>query len=119
MDICSIIYCKDNKKFEFECSVYSANTIISELKQQGAEIKEVTIQKRLKGSRKELTINEIEKRKYYNYRYTTYYRLFKNGDISQEIFNKIKDFLKSQKTICKTKKQFERKFKEYIKVLNL
>ena len=77
MDICSIIYYKDNKKFEFQCSAYSANTIISELKQQGAKIQEIITQKKPKESRKNLAENEIEIRKYYNYRYTTYYRLLK------------------------------------------
>ena len=119
MDICNIVYFKDNKKFEFQCSAYSANTIISDLKKQGAKIQEITTQKRLKTSRKELTENEIEIRKYYRYRYITYYRLFKSGNISQEIFNEIKEFLKSQKSICKTKEQFEINFKEYIKALNI
>lgn len=119
MDICNIVYFKDNEKFEFQCSAYSANKIISDLKQQGAKIQEITTQKRLKTSRKELTENEIEIRKYYRYRYTTYYRLLKNGKISQEIFNEIKEFLKSQKKTCKTKKQFEINFKKYIKALNL
>lgn len=119
MDTCTICYYKDNKKFEFKCSIYSLDTITEELKRQGAEIKEVNIHKQLKGSRKELSEDEIEIRKYYRYRYTTYYRLFKSGNISQEKFNEIKKFLKLQKKTCKNKEQFEINFKKYIKALNL
>lgn len=119
MDTCTICYNKDNKEFEYKCSAYSLNAITEELKKQGAEIKEVSIHKPLKCLRKELTEDEIEIRKFYRYRYTTYYRLLKNGVIGQETFNKIKEFLKSQKKTCKNKEQFEINFKKYIKALNL
>lgn len=119
MDICNIIYHKDNNKFEFKCSKYSVDTIIEELKQQGAKIENVIIHKALKKQKKKMDNNEIEKRKYYNYRYTTYYRLLKNGIIGQETFNKIKEFLKLQKKTSKNKEQFEINFKKYIKALNL
>ncbi len=119
MDICNIIYTKNNRSFKFNCSSYSVNAIIDSLKEQGAEIQEIIIQKKPERIKKELTSNEIEIRKYYRYRYTTYYRFLKNGDISQETFNEIKEFLKSQKKTCKTKEEFEINFKKYIKALNL
>lgn len=77
MVICTIYYNKGGKELEYKCSAYSLNAITEELKKQGAEIKEVSIHKPLKSLRKELTENEIEIRKYYRYRYTTYYRLLK------------------------------------------
>lgn len=119
MDICTIYYNKGGKELEYKCSAYSLNAITEELKKQGAKVEEVVIYKKTQRPKKEITRDEIDKRKYYNSRYKRYYILCKRGDISQETFNKIKEFLKSQKKTCKNKEQFEINFKKYIKALNL
>ena len=119
MDICSIIYCKDNKKFEFQCSAYSVDTIRNELKQQGAEIREVITYERPKKQTKQISKDELEKRKYYNTKYAYYYRRYKKGNISESSFRKFRDFLMVNKKISENKEQFEEKIKKYEKSRNL
>lgn len=59
----------------------------------------------------------LDKQKYHNNQYSTYYKQYKNNKITNEEFLQIKAKLKYLKTNCKTREEFEFKFNQYKKAL--
>lgn len=56
---------------------------------------------------------ELDKRKYYNSKYASFYRKYKKQRITKAEFEDIVIMLKKYRKICKTKKEFELIFEKY------
>ena len=119
MKLYSIQYSEKGKNpIEFFCSEYSVKKIADFLKEHGYVV-HIIEHKRLRAPKKELTNDEIEKTKYYNSKYSQYYRMYKKGTINKETFEKIKEILKVYKEVYKNKEILEKKFEEYKKTLTI
>lgn len=63
--------------------------------------------------KKNRDLNNLEKERYYNTKYSLYYKRYKNNKIEEKEYEEIKEILKRLKNECKTKKEFETKFEKY------
>lgn len=119
MKICSIAYAQNRRLYEFTCFDCSLSTTIEKLKSEGSEIIKVTVHEKIKLPRKKPSNNEIEKSKYYNAKYMSYYRKYRKHLITKEKFDNIKKYLKQCKTNSTSKIEFKIKFEENIKKIKL
>lgn len=63
--------------------------------------------------------NKVEKERYYNTKYSMYYKRYKDNKIEEKDYKEIKETLKRLKNECKTKREFVTKFEKYKKTLNI
>lgn len=106
----TIIYQKGKEIKEFECSCYSLRKTIEKFVSEDGEVLCIVAHEQ---ESKPKDINKIQKQKYYNNKYSNYYKKYKLGKISENEFIEIKQLLKQLKNECKTSSEFEKKFLEY------
>lgn len=116
----SIIYIKDEEECLIDCSVYSLNNYKRQLQNKGCEIIDIVphkIEKITKIQKDDR--NKIAKQKYYSARYTMFYRKYKSNKIDRTLFDSVIEVLKELKKECRTKTEFEKRFEEYKKTLDI
>lgn len=114
----TVFYTEDGVQKGIGCSKFSLTKYIETLSSEGAE-DIVAVPNKVVKPKKTINKNIVEIRKYYDSKYTCYYRKLKLNKIDQDTFMNIVKVLKELKSTCKDRLEFEKKFEEYKKSLTV
>lgn len=117
MKIYEITYVQNTEKLIVACAEYSLINITKTIEGNGGKIIAIKLKKSLNKNAKHPRI--MEKKKYYLAKYNSYYKKQKKGKISNEMFLKIKEKLKTINDENITIKEFKDKFEQFLKENNL
>lgn len=92
-----------------ECSEYSLEKILQKFIKSDNQALIITIHPKSIKKKQSVDKNKVEKQRYYNNKYSTYSKKYKNGKINEKEFAQIKIILKQLKKECETRAEFEEK----------
>ena len=101
----SIVSMFNKEISKFECSQHSLPKLIDDFIEKDGEILCISIMYEYK---------KREIQKYYNSKYSSFLRKYKNGKLSEEEYLNIKQELKDLKNNCDSKEEFEVEFQKYL-----
>lgn len=100
------------------CTSYSLQKFIQKFIDEDYKILTIIVNPCAKKDGKQQEQNEIEKSKYYNRKYSLFYKRYKNNKITETEYKQIIKTLKKLRMQSETKAEFELKFIEYINKKN-
>lgn len=110
-----ILYILNGKEKKIECSKYSLQKYINEFVLKGGKVLQIITHNQNKVIQKPNNSIKKDIHKYYNNKYTSYYRQYVTNKISKECFYQNVTILKKLKKESKNKEELERKFEKYKK----
>lgn len=118
MKIYEIKYIRNSEELITTCAEYSLSNITKTIEDSGGKIISINLKTALKGEDENKQIkNEMEK--YYLQKYNAYYKKYKRGKISNEVFFNIKEILKKLKSEKNDIKEFQTEFDKFLIENNL
>lgn len=118
MKIYEIKYIRNSEELITTCAEYSLSNITKTIEDSGGKIISINLKTALKGEDENKQIKS-EIQKYYLKKYNAYYKKYKRGKISNEVFFNIKETLKKLNDENITIKEFQNKFEQFLKENNL
>lgn len=115
--IYDIIYHLDKEAYKESCSNHYLTKYIDNIQQKGGEISFIYMRPTNIKSKK-LDQDKTEKNKYYNSKYSSFYKKYKSEKISKKQFDEIVKKLKQLKAESSNKSEFEERFEKYKKSTN-
>lgn len=105
-----IIYILNEERKVFQCSIYSLQKYIDKFVEEGGQVLCIVEHKPKERTKKLKNPDKVAKNRYYNTKYTSYYKMYKSNKIKEEEFKEVVKILKQLKAESSTKEEFETKF---------
>lgn len=115
--IYDIIYHLSGETYKESCSNHYLTKYITDIQQKGGTISFIYM-KPANIAAKKINPDKIEINKYYNSKYSSFYKKYKREKITKKQFDEIVKKLKQFKNESSSKSEFEMKFEKYKKNTN-